>query len=92
MTPRERADRARQLLGDTVFIDAMRDIRERIVSKLETVNADDHGAQHELVLSLQILQRIPARFQAYADELVIEKHHEQQESFMKRLKQRVTRA
>lgn len=92
MTPRERADRAKQLLADPVFITAMSDIRERIVSKLETVGVTDHAAGHELVLTLQLLQRIPAMFQAYADELVLEKHIEQQEAFLKRTKQRIPRA
>jgi len=88
MTPRERADRARQLLDDPVFQQAMRDIRERIVAKLESVAIQDTDIEHELVLSLQLLQRIPARFQAYADEQIVEKHAEKQANFIERVKQR----
>jgi hypothetical protein len=89
MSPREKSDRARQILADPVFQEAVRDIRERIVSKLETVPVTDHATEHELVLTLQLLQRIPARFQAYADELVLEKHQEHQAAFMQRAKQKL---
>ena len=88
MTPRDRADRARQLLDDPVFQQAMRDIRERIVAKLEAVPLNDVEVEHELVLTLQLLQRIPSRFQAYADEQIVEKHAEKQTNFIEKMKQR----
>ena len=92
MSPREKSDRARQILADPVFREAMRDIRERVVAKLEAVPVTDHEAEHELVLTLQLLQRIPARFQAYADELVLEKHNEQQAAFIQRARQKLSPA
>lgn len=92
MSPREKSDRARQILADPVFQEAMRDIRERIVSKLETVAVTDHHAEHELVLTLQLLQRLPARFQAYADEMLVELHKEQQASFIKKARQSISPA
>lgn len=88
MTPRDRADRAKQILDDPVFTEALKSIRERIVSKLETVPVSDHDTEHELVLTLQLLQRIPAQFKAYTDELLIEEHKEQQNSFMDRMRQK----
>lgn len=73
-------------MEDPVFKEAMRDIRERIVGRLEAVGVTDKETEHELVISLQLLQRIPARFQAYADELIMEQHQEQQERFMQSIK------
>ena len=86
MSPREKADRARQIMEDPVFKEALRDIRERIVGRLEAVGVTDKETEHELVISLQLLQRIPARFQVYADELVMERSKEEQERFMQSIK------
>lgn len=90
MTPKERADRANRLLEDPVFLEAMRDIRENIVRLIESTAMGDVDTQHELALSLTLLKRIPAQFRQYADALVIEKHQKQQQSFMDRMKQRLT--
>jgi hypothetical protein len=92
MSPREKADRARQILADAVFAEAMQDIRGRIVAKLESIAVTDHAAQHELVLTLQLLQRIPARFQAYIDDLLLEQHNAKQAEFVKKTRQKLPRA
>lgn len=92
MSPNEKADRARQILEDAVFNEALRDIRERIVSTLEAVPVTDHESQHELVLTLQLLQRIPARFKAYIDEMTMVEHRKKQDDFIAQTKQKFSRA
>jgi hypothetical protein len=72
MTPRERADRAQQLLNDPVFIKAMSDIREQIVAKIEHIAVSDVEAQHDLAISLQLLKQLRLQLSRYSEEIVID--------------------
>lgn len=88
MTPRERADRARQILNDPVFVEALRDIRDNIVRLIEQTGMGDIDEQHQLAMKLSLLKSIPQQFKAYADSLVVEQHKERQQGFIEKVKQR----
>jgi len=57
MNDLERADAARLLLETPIFKAVHAEIRNEIVSALETVPFDDIDKQHELVLTLQVHNR-----------------------------------
>jgi hypothetical protein len=90
MTPRERSDRAKQLLADPTFRVVMKDIREGLVRQLESTAIDDATTHHEIALTLQLLARIPVNLQKYATDLEVDEHRQRQDSWMKRMRQQLT--
>jgi hypothetical protein len=90
MTPRDRADRAQQILNDEVFKHAFRDIRETIVGKLESCGVGDIDAQHELTVSLQLLKQLKTQLARYAEEIMIDEAKAKQDSWMAKARQRFT--
>ena len=90
MTPREKADRAKQLLDDPVFNAAIADVREHLVARIEASAAGDIDDQHTLSLSLQILKTIKLQLARYTDEIVLDNAAVRHESWIQRAKQRLT--
>lgn len=89
MTPREKADRAKSILSESIFKQVMLDIREDLVRKLETLPMGDVETQHIVALELQILRAIPMRLERYIADLQKDEHDAQQTSYMERMRQRI---
>lgn len=89
MTPLERAERAKQILSDEVFLSVFDDIRMSLVTKLESIPIGDVDGQHETTLSLQLLKRIKTQLERYADEISVDKHRAKQENFIARMRQTI---
>jgi hypothetical protein len=87
MTPIEKAERARELLSDPVMRAVFSDIRMQIVENLESVPMSDIDTQHESALMLQLLKRLQAQLQKYGGDVAIEKHRQNQDSFIKRMRE-----
>ena len=90
MTPREKADRARQILDDPVFAHVMNDIREQLVAKLEICPISDVEAQHDLTITLQLLKQLKTQLARYCDEIVLDNAKARQDSWIKRARQTLT--
>lgn len=90
MTPREKADRARQILDDPVFNGVMSDIREQLVAKLEICPISDVEAQHDLTITLQLLKQLKTQLARYCDEIVLDNAKARQESWLRRARQTLT--
>ena len=90
MTPRERADRAKQILDDPVFAHVFTDIREQLVAKLEMCPVGDVEAQHDLTLTLQLLKQLRTQLARYCDEIVLDNARERQATWLQRARQALT--
>jgi len=90
MTPFERADRAKQLLADSVLQGAFRDMRDKLVLQLEVVPLSDIETQHEIALMLQLLKRLQNQLVIYTQEIAVDKHKIKQENFVARMRQKLT--
>lgn len=86
MTPFEKAERAKSVLADPVFAEAMSDIRMRLVAQLEAAAISDIETQHEITLTLQLLKRLREQLDRYVQDQAVVVHKSKQESFMKRMK------
>lgn len=90
MTPREKIDRAKQMLDDPLVRHVFDDIRQELVTKLETAPlVDDTGIAHETALSLQLLKRFREKLVQYAQQDEIDKHRAKQDSFIARARQKI---
>ena len=89
MTPLERAERAKQLLDDPVFVAAMDDVRMRLVAQLEQTAIGDIDTHHQAALALQMLKSIKDQIARYAAEIEIDNHRQKQDSFMHRMRERL---
>lgn len=89
MTPREKADRASQILSDPVFKHVFLDIREDLVAKLETLPMGDVETQHEVSLMLQLLKQVRTRLERYVSDQKKVEHDERQVSFIDRMRQKI---
>jgi hypothetical protein len=90
MTHIERAERAKELLENPAMRAVFREIRENLVAKLEAAPmgaVDDH---HEIALTLQCLKSIQTMLERYTQEIEVDKHKQQQQSFMDRIRERLT--
>jgi hypothetical protein len=90
MTPIERANRAQQLLDDEVLNDVFSGVRERLVARLEDSAFGDEKTHHDTAMMLQALKQLKVQLQLYAQELVMQKHKEQQEEQIRKARQRLT--
>ena len=84
MTPRDRADRAQQILDDDVFKHAFRDIRESLVDRLESCPVGDVDSQHEIAITLQLLKQLKVQLSRYTEEILIDKATERQENWLRK--------
>ena len=90
MTPIERAEQAKQALENPALKAAFSDIRDKLVIQLEGIAISDHETQHEIALMLQLLKRLQAQLQLYAQEIAVDKHRKKQDSFIAKMRQSLT--
>jgi hypothetical protein len=86
MTPIERAERAKQLLGDSVFLSAFEDIRNGLVKRLESSPIGDIDTHHEIALTLQQLK---AQLVRYGEEIAVDKQKKRHEEWIEKARQRI---
>ena len=89
MTPRERGDRALQLLDDPVLTAALADIRDGLVKSIESSAMSDAEAHHELAISLQLLKQVRVQLRKYADETTVENARERERTFIAKMRQSI---
>lgn len=88
MTPREKAEKARQHLDDELSKVIHAELRELLVSELE--REPDAERQLEIVKRLQIHRQQRQLYERYASQLLMDQHKAEQETFMDKLRQRVS--
>jgi hypothetical protein len=89
MTPREKAEYAKQLLDNPMFRHVLADLRGDLVDRLEVLPMTAHEDQHEAVLLLQLLRSIPNRLQRYVQDRDITEHKDRSLSFMDRIRESI---
>ena len=89
MTPRDIADRAKQLLEDEVLQKALVDIRERIVRGIEGTAMEDVTAHHEAAISLQLLGSVNSQLRAYLEEQLIHDKQQEEANWIRKMTQRI---
>ena len=87
MTPREKGDRAKEMLESEIFKLAFSDLRESLVAKIEACGIGDVDTQHALSMSLQLLRQLRANLARYADELAIDHAKDRHESWLRKARQ-----
>ena len=87
MTPRERGDRAKEMIDSEIFKLAFSTIRESLVSKIESSAIGDVDTQHSLSLTLQLLRQLRSEFARFADEIAIDNAIEKHESWLRKARQ-----
>jgi hypothetical protein len=90
MTPNEKAERAKEVLGDPVMKQAFDDIRMALVSQLEFTPMSDIDTQHEVALMLQLLKRLRGQLQSYVSAQSVDKAKIRQDSFIEKMRERFT--
>ena len=90
MTPNDKAERAKQVLGDPVMKQAFEDIRMRYVEQLEAVPISDVETQHEVTLCLQLLKRVQSQLQKYVSDQSVDQAKAKQDSFIEKMRERFT--
>lgn len=87
MTPRERADKAKQLLDDPIVQQAFRDIREQLVAKLEACQASEVDTQHDLTTDLRLLKMLKLQIGRYVEEIVVDNAKARQDAFIRKARE-----
>ena len=87
MTPREKAERVKQLLDDPVVRAVFTDLREQLVAGLEQTAMSDLDTQHEIALTLQLLRKFRGMLEKYAQEIAVDKAKTKQETFINRIRE-----
>lgn len=82
MTPREKAERAEQLLNDPAMKSVFVDIRDDLVSKLEHVGLADTETQKDIVFMLQLLKGFQGKLSKYVQDETVAKHKVEQDRFI----------
>jgi hypothetical protein len=89
MTPNEKSERSKQVLGDPIIAAAFADIRLGLVSRLEQLPMADRESQHEIALTLQLLKQLKLQIESYGQDAVVEKHRQQHDSFITRMREKL---
>lgn len=92
MTPRELAEAAEHLLTEPVMKKVFVDIRDGLVTKLESVPLSDTETQHEITLMLQLLKRFQNQLSKYVGDEAMNKHRVKQDEFIESRREGLTRA
>lgn len=90
MTPFERAEEARSLLSNETLKKAFLDIREGLVTQLESTAFHEVETQHELALMLKLLKKLNSQLTSYIDADAIERDKVKQQTFIERMRERLT--
>jgi hypothetical protein len=88
MTPREKAEKARQYLDDELSREVHAELREMLVSELE--READLERQLEIVKRLQLHRQQRQLYERYASQLLVDQHKVEQDSYMEKIRQRLT--
>jgi hypothetical protein len=89
MTPREKAERAKQLIEDPMVRHVLDDIRMGLVQQLEASPIGDVDTHHEVALMLQLLARIKPTLLKYSQQGEIDAQKLKHESFVSRTRQKL---
>jgi len=92
MNKLERAARAKELLEGIIFKEVHAEIRNEIITALETVAFDDIDKQHELVISLQLHKRHKSLLERWVDDGKMEQKQIDHLNWIEKTKQRLKRA
>jgi hypothetical protein len=92
VTPRERADGARELLKNPVFKSVLHEIREELVAALENTPITDLELEHEGVRTLQVLKRVETKLQRYVEDGKLEQKKLEEQSFVEKVRQQAVLA
>lgn len=90
MTPFERAEQARHLLSNETLQKAFVDIREGLVTQLESTPFHEVDTQHEIALMLKLLNKLKTQLKAYIDADAIERDRVKQQTFIEKMRERLT--
>lgn len=90
MTPFDRAEEARNLLANKTLEKAFVDIRDGLVTQLESTEFHDVETQHEIALMLKLLKKMKSQLRTYIDADAIEKDREKQKTFIEKMRERLT--
>ena len=91
MTPRERAERAENLLTDPVMKLVFVDIREALVGQLEAVPISDAESQRDIALMLQLLKRFKTTLSGYIQDQKIIEHRQKQDKDLEERRESLTK-
>ncbi len=89
MTPLERADRAKEMLESPIFKAVFEDIKAGLVGRLIASPFGDSDEHHQITLALQALNSVKTQFQRYVSDASIAKHNQEQDDYMRRIKESV---
>jgi len=89
MTPKEKADRAKQLLSDPLLKEAFSTIRDGFVAKAEASGMDDIDTHHHIALSLQLLRQLRIRLEQYLSDQALIEHAAKQDNWINRARERI---
>lgn len=89
MTPFERAEAARHLLANETLKKAFLDIREGLVTQLESIPFHEVDTQHEIALMLKLLNKLKAQLRTYIDAEAMEKDKIKQQTFIEKMRERL---
>ncbi len=90
MTPFERAEEAKHLLSNETLKKAFLDIREGLVAQLESIPFHEVDTQHEIALMLKLLNKFKAQLRTYIDAEAIERDKVKQQTFIEKMRERLT--
>lgn len=91
MTPEQeeiRGNEADRLLRDALFVEAFQKTEEAIVQKLKTCALSDRELQHELILTMQLLNRVHGYIKTVAETGKLAKLQKAQKTFADRMLRR----
>jgi hypothetical protein len=89
MTPFEKSERAKQLLADPVLKEALGNIRDALVSGLETAPMGDVDTHHQIALTLQALKRVSTELHRFVQDAVMAEHKNKSQSFIERMREKI---
>lgn len=87
----ERSDASEQLLQNPVFRAAYKEVHAELVRGLEMCGFMDIETQHELTVSLQLLNRLKKRLERWVEDGKVEKKTIEQQNWLERARQRLVR-
>lgn len=89
MTPNEKAERSKQVLGDPIIQAALEDMRQGLLVKIEQAPLGDREYEHELARTVQLLRQLKIQIESYGQIAVVEKHHKRHDSFIERMREKL---
>ena len=87
MTPREKAEKAKQHLDDELAKAVHAELREMLVTELE--REPDTDRQLEIVKRLQIHRQTWRMYERYAASLLVDEHKAHEQTLMDQLRERL---